>query len=371
MDRRSLAARYRARVRGVSIAAYTGLPGSGKSYGVVENVVIPALKSGRHIVTNMPLEREKLLAFCGAGQITFVETNAEVATIVQMGIDYPGVVFVLDECWRYWPAGKLPNQIPESEKEFFAMHRHRVGEDGFSTEIVLVTQDLSQISGFVRALVEQTFRATKLTAVGSKNKYRVDVYEGAVTGPKPSPTRRLREMYGKYKPEIYALYRSHTQSMVAGAGDEVKADDRGSLLKGWRVKLSLAALALLPFLLWGASCSLLKFKDRVAGGGRAERSEGPTAAPQPAPNVQPTAPADRESTAWRFAGIIRIDSMEWALIDGDRGTKRIPISFCRRDFSNDWFCRLGGEIVTRFTGPPPPSPSGGGLTQVATSALSP
>jgi zona occludens toxin len=355
----------------VSIAAYTGLPGSGKSYGVVENVVIPALKSARHIVTNMPLERDKLLSFCGAGQITFVETNAEVAVIVQMGVDYPGVVFVLDECWRYWPAGKLPNQIPESEKEFFAMHRHRVGADGFSTEIVLVTQDLSQISGFVRALVEQTFRATKLTAVGSKNKYRVDVYEGAVTGPKPSPTRRLREMYGKYKPEIYALYRSHTQSMVAGAGDEVKADDRGSLLKGWRVKLSLSALALLPFLLWGASCSLLKFKDRVAGGPRAERSEGATAAPQPAPNVQPTAPVDRDSTAWRFAGSIVIDGQEWMLIDSIRGTQRIAPELCKRGPASEWVCRLGNEIVTRFTGPAPPSLPSGGLTQLAASALSP
>ena len=38
----------------MSIVGYSGLPGSGKSYGVVENVVIPALEAGRHIITNIP-----------------------------------------------------------------------------------------------------------------------------------------------------------------------------------------------------------------------------------------------------------------------------------------------------------------------------
>lgn len=358
----------------MSIAAYTGLPGSGKSYGVVENVIVPALKAGRHVVTNMPLERDKLLAYCGAGEITLIDSNVDVAAIVQMGVDMPGVYFVLDECWRYWPAGKLPNQIPESEKEFFAMHRHRVGADGMSTEIVLVTQDLSQISGFVRALVEQTFRATKLTAVGSKNKYRVDVYEGAVTGPKPSPTRRLREMYGKYKPEIYALYRSHTQSQV-GAGQETKADSRGSLLKGWRIKIAVLALIGVPFVLWGAGCSLMRFKDRVsghvdAGAGRVERSEHPAGAPAPGQPVVPPQPVDRDSSQWRFAGVIVIDGQEWMLIDGNRGTQMIAPELCKRGPTSEWICKLGHEVITRFTGPPPPS-SGVGLTQMASSALTP
>ncbi|NKF24812.1 zonular occludens toxin domain-containing protein, partial [Solimonas marina] len=105
----------------MSIVAYTGLPGHGKSYGVVEHVVIPALKAGRVVVTNMPLEREALLKWYGAGDIVFIPRDADVRTIVQLGIERPGVVFAIDECWRYWPAGKLPNQIPEDEKEFFAM----------------------------------------------------------------------------------------------------------------------------------------------------------------------------------------------------------------------------------------------------------
>jgi len=38
----------------MAIDAYTGMPGHGKSYGVVEHVIIPSLKQGRHVVTNTP-----------------------------------------------------------------------------------------------------------------------------------------------------------------------------------------------------------------------------------------------------------------------------------------------------------------------------
>jgi len=48
----------------MSVVAYTGLPGSGKSYGVVENVIIPCLQEGRPIVTNLPLKLGELQAWC-------------------------------------------------------------------------------------------------------------------------------------------------------------------------------------------------------------------------------------------------------------------------------------------------------------------
>jgi len=39
---------------------YCGRPGSGKSYGVVENVIVPAFKQGRDVVTNLPLVVDEL-----------------------------------------------------------------------------------------------------------------------------------------------------------------------------------------------------------------------------------------------------------------------------------------------------------------------
>ncbi|MCT7418665.1 zonular occludens toxin domain-containing protein [Pseudomonas aeruginosa] len=45
----------------MAIDAYVGKPGHGKSYGVVEHVIIPSLKQDRHVVTNIPLEVDMLL----------------------------------------------------------------------------------------------------------------------------------------------------------------------------------------------------------------------------------------------------------------------------------------------------------------------
>ena len=38
------------------ITAYVGLPGSGKSYGVCEQVILPALAKGRPVFTNIPFD---------------------------------------------------------------------------------------------------------------------------------------------------------------------------------------------------------------------------------------------------------------------------------------------------------------------------
>lgn len=37
----------------MAISAYVGVPGSGKSYEVVKSVILPAIKSGRRVVSNI------------------------------------------------------------------------------------------------------------------------------------------------------------------------------------------------------------------------------------------------------------------------------------------------------------------------------
>lgn len=335
----------------MSIVAYVGLPGSGKSYGVVENVIIPALKAGRLVVHNMHLEDEKLIQHCGAGSLQKLPEGVTASGIVT---NTPaGAYLVLDEVWRYWAAGQTANKIPEAEKEFFAMHRHKVGEDGNTQEICLVTQDLSQISGFLRQLVEQTFRSTKLTAIGSKNRYRIDVYEGAVTGQKPSESRRIRQIFGKYQKEIFDLYRSHTLSNN-GAGNEEKADDRGNLLKGWKIKLSVAAILGVPFMLWIAAQNVASFENRVTKGKASERSEPPppeerNGKPQPPPPPPPPA----YSTSWRLAGSIVVNNTRYYLAQGLSAARRIVANDCGYDMASNMICKLDGELVAEWTGPQP------------------
>lgn len=230
----------------MSITAYTGLPGHGKSYGVVENVIVPAAKEGRAIYTNIPLILDEFGKRYNVRP--FIFDVDDYAKNQQLWDDVPpGTLFVLDEVWRVWPVGTTAKQMPESQKSFLAEHRHRVDDLGRSIEIVLVTQDLAQVASFVRQLVETTFRVTKLTKLGVSKAYRVDVYSGCRTGSPPIKSRD-REIPGIFKKDIYQLYQSHTQAQGNAVGNEKRADQRYNILKSGSLISMLIAIPVLFFL---------------------------------------------------------------------------------------------------------------------------
>ncbi|OPE03923.1 zonular occludens toxin domain-containing protein, partial [Pseudomonas aeruginosa] len=78
-----------------------GKPGHGKSYGVVEHVIIPSLKQDRHVVTNIPLEVDMLLMDFGGTIEQLPENWFEREDLADFAP--PGSVLVLDELWRRWP----------------------------------------------------------------------------------------------------------------------------------------------------------------------------------------------------------------------------------------------------------------------------
>jgi zona occludens toxin len=214
----------------MAIQAYTGLPGSGKSYGVVENVILPALKAGRRVETNIPLNLDLFAELGFAPPRIF--SNDDIIDNPDFFQDtfQAGATIVIDEAWRFWPSGMKATNMLEGHKSFFAEHRHMVGEDAQSTEIILCTQDLGQIASNVRSLVEFTYRSVKLNAVGLSKKFRIDIYQGAVSGPKPPVSQRLRQIGGSYKPEIYRLYKSQTMSETNEHGNEAISDKRTNIL---------------------------------------------------------------------------------------------------------------------------------------------
>jgi Zonular occludens toxin (Zot) len=249
----------------VSIYAYTGLPGSGKTHSVVEHQILPALKSGVHVVTNVPLKFDLLKSEVG-GLVSEFPMETVAADPDRIDEFCPaGCVLVLDEVWRLFPAGRKADQVPVAFRSFLAEHRHKVDAGGRSTQIVLVTQDLAQISAFARQLIEQTFRTVKLTSVGLQSRYRVDVFIGPAMGPNPPISGRTRQMFGKYDPKVYRFYVSHTQSEAGEEGaDERAIDKRGNVL---RRPLLLMAPVVCILLGWFGVHTLLKSHERLVGGG--------------------------------------------------------------------------------------------------------
>jgi len=218
----------------MAISAYIGLPGSGKSYGVVENVILPALKDKREVWTNIPMSLEKL-SQAGYKQPLLFEIED-----IQKNIDWfdevlpKGVLLVLDECQLLWPSGLKQTTANPKHIEFLTKHRHLVA-NGRSTEIILLTQRLSLIANFARAVVEKTLITNNLGILGTPNKYRVDIYAGSITTDSPNLKNRVKDDYGKYKKEIYQFYKSHTSS-DEGAGNETRIDGRLNIWIGWKPK---------------------------------------------------------------------------------------------------------------------------------------
>lgn len=350
----------------MAIDAYVGLPGHGKSYGVVEHVIIPSLKQGRHVVTNIPLNADALLMDFGG-------------TIQQLPVDWfelkdlseyatNGCVLVLDELWRRWPSGMLTNQASTEDKALLAEHRHRVDKENRSMRIVLVTQDLSQIANWVRVLVESTYRVSKK----SKKFYVVSIYNGAVTGVRPPKSALLRQATGRFKKEVYVYYSSATQSQTGNVGDESKADSRSSILKSWGL------WALIITSLIGGIVGVMGIKSFFTAK-TVESVEPPPLQPQkqqaPAARasqsvyknvVSPTEP--RLSTLWRVAGYVRAPSKRSAtasqmlgvehvelnervaLVNGSR-YRYVEMSQCSFfEGGIDIYCDLDGERITPWSG---------------------
>lgn len=255
----------------MAISAYVGLPRAGKSYGVVENVVIPALKTGRVVYSNIPMHDDYCEKTYGSMVRSFTTKDIQENPNFFEELEN-GAIVIIDELWRLWPAGLKANNVAETHKAFLAEHGHLTGDNGQVTEVILVTQDLSQVANFVRTLVATTYRVVKLDAVGASKRYRVDIYEGAVTGQSPPASKKINQTFGKYKQEVYSAYVSQTKGDGVH-GDESRTDNRFNILKGFKLKfIVFFSILLLVFSIYFAK-SFLDDTDLIEHQGNSKSSK--------------------------------------------------------------------------------------------------
>lgn len=217
------------------INALEGIPGSGKSYEAVAYHVLPALRVGRKVITNLPLNIDAFAAIdpawrdlieirtrpaprigdWNAANIaeheafrlwTDREPEAQPENIFTFGSvwDYystwrgdkdQGPLYVIDECHVALP--KLGT--PDSVVQWFKLHRH------YNAEVLLMTQSFRDINQPIAQLVATMIKCRKADILGNADEYIRKVhagYRGAVI----QTDRR------KYEPKYFGLYKSNTQS---------------------------------------------------------------------------------------------------------------------------------------------------------------
>lgn len=235
-----------------------GIPGSGKSYEATVYHVLHALASGRMVITNLPLLRDKFMAIDptygaliqikrrssailgtwdanrmdddgnGNAYELFADGHTEpqdVTVPVFGGVwDYystwkhpdtgQGPLFVIDECHVCLP------RIGTSKKviEWYKLHRH------FNVDVLLMTQSFRDMEQSIARLLEMLVRVRKASFLGKSDHYIRKVhagYRGAVISTEERP----------YKPQFFGLYKSHTQGNSVA---ESLASDVQPFLVKWR-----------------------------------------------------------------------------------------------------------------------------------------
>lgn len=244
-----------------------GQPGGGKSYEAVAFHVLPALKQGRKVITNLPLHIEAFRALDPryVDLIVLKHSNIEkevenfkwnmfarcfdrfkskvvhrpFASIEDYGDEWrhptkgSGALYVIDECHKCLPRAGTDKLVDE----WFAEHRHEL------CDVLLITQSYGKVCKNITDSVQVLYRVKKATAFGSNTSYIRKVQDG-VGGEVVNTGIR------KYEPQYFPLYKSHTKS--SEAGQELSATDIVPFWRRWPVMgAGLCALVLVGLLLSG------------------------------------------------------------------------------------------------------------------------
>jgi zona occludens toxin len=215
------------------IYALVGRPRSGKSYESVVFHIIPAVKAGRKVITNIPLNIEKFrkvfgdlsdlievreFRFDDFGQAERPFSKPEDYLCEWRDENGVGPLYVIDEAHLV-----LPRQCHVEILEFYSMHGH------YGIDIVLLTQNLRKVNRDIRDMVETTHQCIKNTHLGTDKTYTKKMYLGNETRGEPvSQTPR------NYDKNYFGFYKSHTASSQAVI--EAQAQDVKSVKDHWSVK---------------------------------------------------------------------------------------------------------------------------------------
>ncbi|MCP1573924.1 zona occludens toxin [Herbaspirillum rubrisubalbicans] len=344
----------------MGINVYTGLMGSGKSYEVVAEVIVPAIAQGRRVVTNVDgIDGEKIHAYIEKhykpvpeelGEVVHV-TNGDVSqpkffpyyddkkgahtdTIVQ-----PGDLVCIDEAWRFWPATGA--NLLQEHKSFFLEHRHFTNEKtGVACDLVLMIQDMSTLNRFLKNVVAFHIRTHKKISLGLPTHYSVSIFEGN----KQTKAARISVDVRKYRKEIYLLY----SSFKGGANGKILNVDKRQNMMARKQIWILGAILLTAFPV-ALYATIHFFSPRSSPEKKPSETakEGPQTNSSKAPIV-PQKPTF--SDVWRIAGTAKFGAISYVVIVDENGRFRYESPSMFVQMGPQTIGEIDGAKVTRYSG---------------------
>ncbi|MEG3651220.1 zonular occludens toxin domain-containing protein [Escherichia coli] len=341
----------------MAILAYVGVNGSGKSYEVVENVILPAYKAGRRIVTNIEgidVDEFKKLALKDKGLnedslgefVLIQNSDVQRPDFLPCGKDEetvckPGDLICIDEVQRFW---EKDSQLTPEAKIFFSEHRHYTDPvTKMTCDLVVMSQTLSSISRFILGRVETTYQMHKHKALGMPNRYRVEVFSLA----KLIKKNRITCYQRKYRKEIFVLYSSHKHK---GALEQA-VDSRTNVFKN---KYLWAVGSLCIFFIFIAFYSVINYLNQ----GKPLTTQPEKAVPplessishSEQPQQQPLEP--QLSKLWKISGVLKDSSGEYVIVSSTTGVTKILDRGLFFGTSYTMYGIVDNEKITYYSGKP-------------------
>lgn len=342
----------------MAIYAYIGIPGSGKSYECVKSVIVAAVLKGRRVVTNIDgLKPDKIYDYCerkykadasSLGQIVHVtdtdvmsdgffpyKEDDAVGYVSSSAFCKAGDLICLDEVWRFWLSDKNLNKQHQS---FLAEHRHfSDAETNTTIDLVFMSQSLDNVARFLKTRIETTFKMSKLSSLGLKNRYRVDVFSGYKT----FKSAKTHSLQCKYDSEIFQLY----DSTNAGTGKETSVDSRQNIFaqkKLWFYLIGFICMFCFScYLIYSFFASDDTKNKKIVVNQHAISS-------LPVVPQKPVIPSN--STEWRISGELFNNGLHYVTIINTSGDIRLLSRSVFTGFGNSLTGTVDGQTVTYFTG---------------------
>lgn len=307
----------------MSLQAYTGPPGAGKSYALMADVIVPAVMKGRRVLTNLDGVKPDLVRqYCidkGAtapGEVVLFDGHDSIKEGFfprnnddQDATLRPGDLFVMDEVRMYWPRrGAFPGHLVN----FIRYHRHFTAADGTSTDMVLATQLASDFHQDFRGVTERTFRFKKLGTIGLKDRYVWEMWEGHLQ----SKGESVATGNGKYKDEIFQLYKSYS----GGVGKETAVDTRANVFKSpktWAIVagMVLALLAGIGGLFWIKGAAETDTANGAVAVQAVKPSQATARAPAAPMSPVPVYSPPEDNDEFRIAGDLEIAGVRTVFLE--------------------------------------------------------
>lgn len=224
------------------ITIYSGLPGSGKSYEVVTEVIYKELKSGRTVVGNIDIDLVAMdLPDADYRRVSFDSASYwpvyRDGTVLSSGQLPRGALVVIDEAWQVLGTGRAQPAL----LDFLPVHRH-FSDDKGSVNFAIVVQSPSLLDKRVLAMTDSLFVMHNKMALGMSKHYSVVIYGGH----RAIKAQEISTLVRRYSKDRFAWYKSADASSL-----HRKTDSRVSYFGSSALMVAGLAAFALGFGIWG------------------------------------------------------------------------------------------------------------------------